>query len=450
MRAVWSMIFCVITLCTSMLIGATPKVMAADDTDVIVRIVWEDENANDRPESVKVELWANVEVFGEMSMVGTTGIEAAVNLSEGNDWTYRWSSLPLNLWGFDVYDYSVKVSQGSEYVDGYRGPVVTKVNENEYEITYTHQEGYLPPKMNVSVKIEWDDVDVIGRYLQRRPESMAVMLYRGTAYTPDFDPASGQTELVNEELVSSYVSLTARNGWSYTWIDLPRYFYDNGVQTEYVYTVREVLPLGSNYSVDLERDGGNLTLINRACDLCSVTLQKNWADDNDKDGLRPASILVDLYWCDENNTEWQLAKQLEITAADHWRLVVDKVPYYPGVQYKIEEQTPGGYTSAIFQSGTFADGDYTYLITNTRASASGTTPAPDSSSGSGSSSDAGSSSAPDSASGLESALQTNSAPSAPKTGDDGSAVPWMLCLAVFAIGFALTICRHNKYFEVQR
>ncbi|HSK68980.1 MAG TPA: Cna B-type domain-containing protein, partial [Candidatus Limnocylindria bacterium] len=76
------------------------------------------------------------------------------------------------------------------------------------------------------------------------------------------------------------------NPWTYQYANLPKYL--NGV--EIAYTVEETVPAGYAKTAD---NGRNFT--NALTGLISIGGTKAWADNNNQDGLRPASITVRLF-----------------------------------------------------------------------------------------------------------------------------------------------------------
>lgn len=322
-------------------------------TDVSVSIEWKDDDEANRPEEVEVTLYANM----------LTKLET-IKLTADNDWKHTWTDLPeRNDSETIIYTVNQHKLPGYSLSSSISRTESTEAKNGSVDIVLTNT---AVEEVSVTVNVEWRDLDNVDR-----PTEIELRLYRGTGYTPDFDPANNpdkKTELVNEEMVyNGGAILTAADGWTYTWEGLPKYYADG---KEYVYTVREVVP--EHYSVDLIKgENGEFTLINKACDLSIITIAKNWDDEDDQDGKRPSSIFVDLYrsddtkYDDEGKRIWEFVETLEVKAADGWQLTVEDVLYYPGVEYKIEEkQTIDGYTTVIKQSGTLVNGDYQFDITN--------------------------------------------------------------------------------------
>ena len=101
----------------------------------------------------------------------------------------------------------------------------------------------------------------------------------------------------------------------------------------------------------------------------SVSVRKEWEDDDDRDGVRPQSLTVRLL---ANGQETGLSAQLQ---APSWSGRIDNVPYTDGhgqkIEYMLVEDVPDGYESSI-ERGT----EWTYEIRNRhepeRTSVSGT------------------------------------------------------------------------------
>ncbi len=157
----------------------------SNDISLTVDKNWIDDNAADRPSSVKIALLKN----GEFS--------ESVILSELNNWTYKWDKLDGSYnWNVvetdvpDGYEVSYKVNDNKITV------INTKIAEEEVieEITPTEPEP--KPPVNLSVKKVWNDTNA-----NVRPDSVTVTLYDGET--------AKETVILNES-----------NNWSYTWQEL--------------------------------------------------------------------------------------------------------------------------------------------------------------------------------------------------------------------------------------
>lgn len=288
-----------------------------EKTSVSVAKVWNDANNQDgiRPASVQVQLFANGKAFG-----------APVELSASNAWSYAWTDLDKNVDGAAVA-YTV---EEVGVVDGY-GSAVSR-NGNAFTITNTHEVA----KTSVGVTKVWNDAD---NQDGLRPGAVTVQL------------------LTNGQVAQTAV-LNAENGWSVQWADLDKYVDGK----EIAYTVAELnVPAGYASAVTGSAANGFTITNTHEAQTTSVNVAKVWNDANNQDGLRPASIQVQLL------ADGQPAgAPVELNAANDWKYAWDGLAKFANgkqIAYTLAEvNVPEGYTSAV--TGDAATG---FTITNTHA-----------------------------------------------------------------------------------
>lgn len=150
-------------------------------TEVGVTKLWADDE--DHPQSVVAELYRTAGGGSEDPVY--VGHET---VREADGWSLTFTNLPKNdAWG-NPYIYTVK----ERPVEGYVA-VITGTQEDGYTITNERA-------VSVSASKVWEDFD---DKEGKRPDSVTVRLYA------DGEAAGGP------------VSLDDRNGWTYTWTDLP-------------------------------------------------------------------------------------------------------------------------------------------------------------------------------------------------------------------------------------
>ncbi|MGY1465679.1 Cna B-type domain-containing protein (plasmid) [Bacillus toyonensis] len=193
---------------------------------------WNDNNATDRPSSIKIDLLQNG------NSIKTQDVTAA------NNWNYTFADLPAYDNDGNAYTYTIK----EQPVAGYKSEV------NGYNITNTKD-----AKTSVSGTKTWNDNNATDR------------------------PSSIQVDLLQNGNVIQTKEVTAANSWNYTFADLAQYDM-NGVA--YTYTVKEQPVVGYKTEVN----GYNIT--NTKVAKMTVEGTKKWKDGNATD--RPSSIQVDL------------------------------------------------------------------------------------------------------------------------------------------------------------
>ena len=191
-----------------------------DVTKISVNKVWDDNDDQDsiRPETVKVQLYRD----------GVDPVGNPILLSENNNWTYTWESLPKMDDG-KLISYTV---DEIEIPDGY-SKSVTK-DGTKFIIKNIHKPGTTLVKVT---KVWADNND---KY-QTRPKTIEVQLYKG--------------EGEDKEKVGDPVILDSEMNWTYTWTDLA--LQENGITI--IYTVDEIsVPEGYTKTVTKDADS-NIT-----------------------------------------------------------------------------------------------------------------------------------------------------------------------------------------------
>ena len=292
-------------------IGTAKFTNAATLTSVTVKKTWNDNNNQGglRPESITVNLKANGNVVN------------TIKLSEESNWNYTFESLPKYNDGVEL-TYTVDEAR----VEGYEKAITGSVSEG-FNITNTHS----PEKTSVSGTKIWNDND---NQDGLRPASIKVRLY-----------ANG-TEVASKDV-------TAANGWAYSFDELDKYA--DGSEIEYKITEDTV----DGY--EKEVTGYNVTNTH-VPEKITFKATKVWNDNDNQDGIRPASIKVYLY---KNN---ELFKTAVISDANNWTYSFDELDRYADgseISYKIVEDTVNGYDTEINYDEIDENNIISSTITNT-------------------------------------------------------------------------------------
>ncbi|MFS0612905.1 Cna B-type domain-containing protein [Lederbergia ruris] len=209
-----------------------------EQISINVSKTWADANNQDgiRPESITVNLLADGEKIRSEKVTAAT------------DWSYNFTDLPKYSAGEEIV-YTIS----EEAVEGYETTI------EGYNITNTHN----PEVTEVAGEKTWDDANNQDGV---RPEKITVNL------------------LANGEKIHS-VEVTEKDDWKYSFTDLPKY----NAGEEIVYTVTENTI--EDYTTEVK--GYDITN-HHTPGKTSVTVTKHWDDANNQDGIRPASIEVQL------------------------------------------------------------------------------------------------------------------------------------------------------------
>jgi len=294
-----------------------------DKTEVTVTKVWDDNNDQDgfRPEMITVELLADGTIYG-----------APVVLNETNNWTYTWTELEVNAAGkvADPIEYTVAEIDDFNVSKHYTA-VVNGDAKAGYTITNTHT----PEKVDISVEKAWDDAN----------------------NQDGFRPTSIRVQLLANKTVIDTVTLDESNDWKYVWKDseaLDKYADGKAIE----YTVKEVMNAvtAEKYiAVVSETVMYSFTITNtHEAEQLTIGVEKKWTDDNNRDGVRPGSIKVQLT---ANGLE--IGPEVELSEATGWKYTwpdtFDKYANGKLIDYTVvETEVPAGYNTPVI---TVADPD---------------------------------------------------------------------------------------------
>ncbi|MGE7737970.1 Cna B-type domain-containing protein, partial [Bacillus paramycoides] len=244
---------------------------------------WNDNNATDRPSSIKVDLLQNGKV------VDTKEVTAETN------WKYTFEKLQAYDANGVAYKYEVK----EQPVAGYESKV------NGYDITNTKV-----GETKVEGTKAWNDNNATDR------------------------PSTIKVDLLQNGQVIDTKEVSKATNWKYTFEKLQ--VYDaNGVA--YKYEVKEQPVAGYESKVN------GYDIMNTKVGETKVEGTKAWNDNNATD--RPSTIKVDLL---QNG---QVIDTKEVSKATNWKYTFEKLQVYDanGVAYKYEvkEQPVAGYKSEV-------------------------------------------------------------------------------------------------------
>jgi serine-aspartate repeat-containing protein C/D/E len=266
-------------------------------TSVSVTKHWKDADNQEgkRPNSIQVQLLADGKKKGD-----------TIELNKANNWTTTWNNLAQKADGKDVVYTIEEVS-----VPGYTAAIDDTDKGN---ILLTNI--YTPETISINGMKTWNDAN---NQDGKRPDSIIVNL------------------LADGKQVDSR-QVTKADNWSYEFTNLPKYKGD----TEIVYTITENQV--DNYITKI--DGFNI-INTYSPGNTSGTVTKHWDDANDKDGIRPNSIRIQLYANGKKHGE-----PVRVTEKNNWTYTWEKLKICDqdgkAIQYEIKEVgVAAGYTATI-------------------------------------------------------------------------------------------------------
>ena len=268
-----------------------------ETVDVTVTKNWNDADNQDgkRPDKITVNLLA------DGTKVDSREIQAAAD----GTWTAKFEKLAKYKDGKEI-----KYTVTEEAVAGYESSI------DNFTITNSHD----PEKINISGTKVWNDNnDQDGK----RPTKITVQVLKG-------------------KQVVAEMEVSAETDWKFEFKDLPKY--EKG--KEITYKLKEVSV--AHYTTEVTGKDGKYTITNTHTPAkINVKGQKIWDDANNKDGIRPDSIVVKLL---ANGVE--TGKTATASVASGWTYeFTDLDRYQDGgkeIVYTVKEAyVPKGYTSEV-------------------------------------------------------------------------------------------------------
>lgn len=260
---------------------------------------WEDNGNQDgvRPSAIHVTL------------MGSDGNVYEANLTAAGKWKYEFKDLPRYWMEGVAIDYTLN----EEAVNGYTYKI-----EGDADTGFTVTNEHISAVTNVVVNKYWEDA---ANQDGVRPDSVAVTL----------SGSDGKTYKA---------TLTKDTGFSKTFENLP-VFFNNG--TKITYTVTEDAVNGYTGKITTDDTGYILSITNtHAPETIRKTVTKTWDDGNDRDGIRPTNVKIELYGTDGTHRTQYL------TQDNHWSYSFENLPKYQDegtiILYTIKEEAVDGYT----------------------------------------------------------------------------------------------------------
>ena len=285
-----------------------------ETVEVSVTKVWSDVNNKDgiRPESLEVTL--------------STGEKFTLN--DANNWTATKTGLPK----YDADHKEIAYTWTEAAVKGYTKAEAKVGNVTIFTNSHKPDEPAADVEtVDVSVKKVWNDADNKDNI---RPASLEVTLSNGKK-----------------------VTLNKGNNWTATVKGLPKYDADNK-EIKYTWSEPEV----AEYTAASATIGKYATVLTNTHipeepseepETVDVSVMKQWADENDKDGIRPDKITVKL----------STGASYELSERNDWTVSVSDLPKYDEdnneIAYTWTETSVDGYETAQETVNNFT------VITNT-------------------------------------------------------------------------------------
>ena len=277
--------------------------------DYKVTKVWNDANNQDgkRPESVTVQLYKSVGGSKPVAVAGKKLTLTAKDKTDANTWVASFTNLPQ-------YEAGKEITYSIDEVDvpaGYEASVTGQV------VTNTHN----PETVVLSGTKVWDDNN---NQSGKRADKVKV-------------------QILNGDKVVQEIEVSEATGWKFESKALPKY----GNGTEIKYTVKEVAVKEYTSTVTTDKDGKYTVTNEYTPEKTSVKGKKIWKDEENKDGIRPASITVKLLADGQDTGKTAVASE-----ATGWTYEFTGLERYKDTKgtefkYSVEEVPVEGYSSKV-------------------------------------------------------------------------------------------------------
>lgn len=285
--------------------------------------IWEDDDDRDgtRPGKITVRLYWN----------GTPVSHREVTAAD--DWKWSFGEFYRNNKGIP-YSFTISEDRVEDYTSEIKGDSL-----RGYTVTNRHT----PGMTQVNVTGFWDDEDDRDGI---RPDKVTIRLLADGKDT-------GRT-----------LELTAEDNWTGTFADL----YSKNEGKDIKYTVEQVgtdvltgVDGPGTYANVMTGDAENGFVISNihTPERISISGAKVWDDDDDRDGLRPDSIIVNLY------SDGNLISSKIVTAEGGWKWSFDGFFKYQNgkeLEYTISEEPADGYETEIA-----GDAESGFALTNSHS-----------------------------------------------------------------------------------
>ena len=281
---------------------------APKEIDYKVTKVWNDANNQDgkRPESVTVQLYKKVGDADPVAVEGKKLTLTAKDKTDANTWVASFTNLPQ-------YEAGKEITYSIDEVDvpaGYKASVTGQVVTNTYDVETVVLSG---------TKVWKDNNNQDGK----RTTSVKV-------------------QIINGDKVVQEIEVSEKTGWKFESKKLPKY--ENGKEIKY--TVKETAMTEYKATITTDKDGKYTITNEHTPEKTAVKGHKIWKDEDNKDGIRPASITVKLL-ADGKETG-QTATVSETSGWTYEFTGLDRYQEGKEIAYTVEEvNVPDGYTASV-------------------------------------------------------------------------------------------------------
>lgn len=348
--------------------------------DLSASKTWSDENDRDkkRSDSVIVTLYRipvtkSGDTYTAVSGSEWTSTNKAVTLSSTNNWTDTFSDLPVKVagkanqyWAYALdesvtgYKTSYSISNNTALkIEGKDAVVLnasstSQANTTNVSITNAHE----VERFDLTANKNWDDSDALTN--ETRSDYIYLKLQYKSNDTDEWKtvPAKSNSPEIQEAYYTSItnennkveistntetgiVTVESKDGASVKWNGISKNYNGSIVQYRIVETDNTGNPVDviDSYTVT-NNNNAQTVIINNTLVKGSISIQKEWVDDNNRDGLE-GDVVVQLY---RDGKEYDSSKTM--TTNDDGELVYtwNNLPVYKNGSTKHEDSDKSVYT----------------------------------------------------------------------------------------------------------
>ena len=299
--------------------------------DVTITKVWDDANNQDglRRDNVTFNLYQNGNIY-----------RTVTSDSIASPWTYTWTDLPTNC-------------GGSACVYTVDEPTVPRpYTKSIDQTTLTVTNSYTPETVTVQGSKTWVDND---NRAGKRPGTIYIQLWKnGSLYTGSD---------ARKTITANSKELDGTTPWSWKWEGLPKF--ENGQEIQWSVLEENV----SDYQASYPSAYNVTNTYNEGTK--SISVKKVWDDDENRDGIRPTYIYVDLYADGVKTTQSKA-----LADANNWLNTFTDLPIYKegatGVEIVYTVKEANAVSRYTISEPVFDSTTNTFTITNTHTPATTT------------------------------------------------------------------------------
>ena len=256
--------------------------------DLTMTKVWNDQNDQDGLRQLVSDTGLVFYLYQGVTVYRTTSCT-----STDDTWTYTFEDLPKYCGSGALCVYTISEPQPlTGYTPSYNQSILTVTNN------------HTPETVTVQGSKTWADND---NRAGKRPGTIYIQLWKDNA------PYTGVSDF--RKAITAATEEIAGTAWSWKWEGLPKY--ENGKEIEWSVFEENVSEYQTTYP-----SGYNVTnTYNEG--TTSVSVKKVWIDEDNRDGIRPTYIYVDLYADGVKTTQSKA-----LADANNWLNTFTDLPIY--------------------------------------------------------------------------------------------------------------------------